>query len=530
MEQFKKIINYLKSKKPVIRINSTQILINGKLATCIILSIVSAFIDIVFFSGLSRSDYPFFNIAIPASIVLSIMSIGFSSGKFFVAMQINALKELQSRLYAAGYNFAKNFNKPKLKWNIIHKFLISISIITSMSLSVITIGNGVRNIEQNITNMSEDANTLIELQKSLKNTNADRRNAAKGNIVSSQVAKDTAKQEVETYWGYVTNYRDERDKVENDNTLSVEEKSSKINQLRKSAINRVPKLGNNIDYISKTEFENIMQSLSKSNEVDEDAMKIYDESAAYDTEEVKNQILAIADKEYKTPDGNSISFIENGNPINLSMAISRLQRGIMLWQSDTGDAGPSSKMFSLLAIYLKADSTAGGLGISEILMMSLIFIFGIVQEFLIAILTPKGVINRKTVSQFSEYIDWKEFDVNKFLLKTYKDQRDMGILSSEAFEAKAKKCVNLMQEGVDQIIDKYSKKPTAKKALVKKPVVDEKKVEKILEKINIEPKKEKITTNVKKIEPKLEPKKEEPNNKLIVKSAEKELTEMINGS
>lgn len=517
MELLKKIFNKEKT------IDSTKILINGKLATCIILSIVSAFIDVVFFSGLSRSDYPFFNLAIPASILLSVMSIGFSAGKFFVAMQINILKELQSRLFAAGYNFAKNFNKPKLKWNIIHKFLISISIITSMSLSVNTIGNGVRNIEQNIRSMGEDANILIDLQKSLKETNTDKRTAAKDNIKSSQAAKDTAKQEVETYWDYVLNYRAERDNLEKDKTLTTEEKNSRIAQLRKNAINRVPKLGNNIDYISKSEFEAIMQNISKSNEVDEDAMKIYEESAAYDTEEVRNQILAIADKEYKNPDGTNIEFLVNGEPINLSMAISRLQRGIMLWQSDTGDAGPSSKMFSLLAIYLKADTTAGGLGISEIMMMSLIFVFGVVQEFLIAILTPKGVLNRKTISQFSEYIDWKEFDVNRFLLKTYKDQRDIGIISSETFEAKAKKCVNLLQENVDDIIEKYSKKPAIKKTTVKKPVIDEKKIEKILEE---KPKEEEIKAKID--SPKVEIKKEAPNNKLIVKSAEKELTEMIN--
>lgn len=514
-----KLKNVIKPKE-LPQINSTQILINGKLATCILLSIVSAFIDIVFFSGLSRSDYPFFNLAIPASIILSIMSIGFSAGKFFVAMQINALKELQSRLYAAGYNFAKNFNKPKIKWNIIHKFLISISIITSMSLSVITIGNGVRNIEQNITNMSEDANTLIELQRSLKTTNADKRNAAKDNIKSSQVAKDTAKQEVETYWNYVLNYREQRDSIENNSELTTEEKNSQINSIRTTAVNRVPILtSRNIDYISKTEFESKLQELSKNNEVDEDAMKAYEESAAYDTEEVRNQILAIADKEYKTPDGNNIEFLNNGEPINLSMAISRLQRGIMLWQSDTGDAGPSSKMFSLLAIYLKADTTAGGLGVSEIIMMSLIFIFGVVQEFLIAILTPKGVINRKTISQFSEYIDWKEFNVNKFLLKTYKDQRDIGVLSSKSFEAKAKKCVDLLSEDIDQIIEKYSKKPAAKKNVEKIAAVIKKEMKKI------EPKKEEI--KVEKKEPNLDLKKEEPNNKLIVKSAEKELSEMI---
>lgn len=41
------------------KIDSTDVLIKGKLLTCIILSVISAFIDIVFFSGLSKSGYPF---------------------------------------------------------------------------------------------------------------------------------------------------------------------------------------------------------------------------------------------------------------------------------------------------------------------------------------------------------------------------------------------------------------------------------------------------------------------------------------
>ena len=60
------------------KIDSTDVLIKGKLLTCIILSVISAFIDIVFFSGLSKSGYPFFGKDIPAAIILSSMSIGFS--------------------------------------------------------------------------------------------------------------------------------------------------------------------------------------------------------------------------------------------------------------------------------------------------------------------------------------------------------------------------------------------------------------------------------------------------------------------
>ena len=84
------------------------------------------------------------------------------------------------------------------------------------------------------------------------------------------------------------------------------------------------------------------------------------------------------------------------------------------------------------------------------MMMILIMVFGIVQEFLIALFTPKATINRKMISQFSEYLE--NVDINKFMLETYKNYLDRGILSSEAFEAKAKKAVGLMENSVEDII------------------------------------------------------------------------------
>lgn len=447
------------------QISSTDVLIKGKLITCIILSIVSAFIDIVFFSGLSRSDYPFFSFNVPAAIILSIMSIGFSCGKFFVAMQINALKELQSRLYAAGYGFAKSFNWPKLKWNIIHKFLISISIVTSLSLSVITIGNGVRNIEQNITNMGQDADDLLQLQKSISQASKDRSATAKSNITGRQNALQTSKDEVDRWYDRLVKYQSQYQEIADSNELSDEEKSKQQSDIINKIVAEIPGTSRrNALYFTKADLQKSIQSTAQSLEVDTEGLSAYEESIAYDTEEVRNKILAIADKEYKNPDGTSLSFLnEDKTPINISMAIGRLQSSIMKWQSDTGDAGPSSKMFSLLAIYLHADTTAGGLGVSEIIMMSLIFLFGVVQEFLIAILTPKGTIDRKTISQFSECIDWSKFDVNRFLLKTYKDQHDIGMLSTKEFEAKARKCVALMDDDVDKLIERYGKKPAKTK-------------------------------------------------------------------
>lgn len=460
LPKFKFKWNFLKNEKNFQKptITTTSVLINGKLATCLILSLVSAFIDIVFFSGLSISGYPFFKWVMPAAVLLSIMSVGFSCGKFFVAMQLAAMKEIKTRLREMGYKVTKGFKFAEVKWQVVHKFLITISIITSISLSVITIGNGVRRMEQNIKNMSSDATYLIELNNSLKEGTTDKRNAAKGNIQGVQQAQETARAEVDRYFSILEKYQAEY------LALNDEDKEGEKGQkIIAKIVKEIPgTTKNNAIYFNRADLQKSIQKTASSNETI-NSVEIYQEAIAYDEKEIENFIISLQDKNYRMPNGEAIIFIEDGKAINRQSAISRLQNGIMEWQCDTGDAGVSSKVFTIVATYLKADESAGGLGASEIMMMILIMVFGIVQEFLIALFTPKATINRKMISQFSEYLEG--VDINMFMLKTYKSYLDRGILSSESFEAKAKKAVNLMENSMDDIIAKYSKKNKPKKVV-----------------------------------------------------------------
>lgn len=435
-------------------INTTEVLINGKLVTSLILSLVSAFIDIVFFSGLSKSGYPFFGWYVPAAIILSIMSIGFSSGKFFVAMQLAAIKEIQSRMLTLGYEVHKRFRWLKIKWHSIHKFLIAISVITSISLSVITIGNGVRNMEQNIKSQTADAQYLIDLKSSINEGNTDKRSATKSNISGTITAQETAKAEVERYFNRLVQYQEQYFKIQ-DSDLSDEEKKTQGDAIIQKIVKEIPgATARNAIYFSKADLQKSIQKTATSNETI-DTSSLYDEQIAYDEASLNEFILALKDKEYRTPDGTLLQFVnEDGTPVNREVAISRLQHSIMEWQSDTGDAGASSKVFTLIATYLNADETAGGLGVSEVIMMILIMIFGIVQEFLIAAFTPRATVNRKMLSQFNEYL--YGVDVNRFMLETYKDYYNWGLLTTEAFEAKCEKAVHLMGNSVEDIIKKYS--------------------------------------------------------------------------
>jgi hypothetical protein len=443
--------------KPVI--NTTTVSNTGILFTCILLSIASGFIDLTFFSGLSKSLFHVSTISVPAALLYTVISLGLISGKFWCAMRIGAIKELQTRLKNDGYKWWRNINKVKIRWHAAHKFLIGISIITALSLSVNSIGSGVRTIEQTIKNMTDDANELIELKQSVKEGEIDRRDARTEGISNKQISKETAKAEADTYWGYVEDYRSKRNKIEDDENLTQEEKKSQIATLRSIAVNRVPKLtSKNIEYISKSEFEALMKEITSSNE-ELDTAAVYEESIAYDKQQIEDKIKSLKFKDYRDPDGTPLQFLdENGEPYDIQVVISILQGSINKWQApDAGDVGESSKIFTLIATYIKADTKAGGMGVSEWMLLILIAIVGIVQEFLIALFTPKSTIDRKLLYNYDAYFG-EDFNIDLFLLKTYKDYLKKGVINQKEYEAKAQKCVELMEDTIEDDIARYSKK------------------------------------------------------------------------
>ena len=449
------------------RLNSSVILIKGSLITCIILSIASGFIDIAFFSGLSKSLLHIGTIPMFAAVLYTVISIGFISAKFWCAMKIGMIKELKSRLEARAFNWSNRLSKALIPWHIAHKFLIVISIITALSLSVNSIGAGIRTMQQNIEYMSNDVVQLIELNKSVNSGVKDKRTAAKSNITGVISARNDAKEEVERYYSLLVKYQTEY------LNLSDEDKDGEIGQkIIQRIVKEIPgATARNAIYFNKADLQKSIQKTATSNEVDNSA-DIYQEAVDYDKAQIEDTIRAIADKDYKTPDGKVINFLtESGDIINVQLAISRLQNGIAQWQNDTGDVGESSKIFTLLATYLRADTSAGGIGIAEWMLMIFIAIAGIVQEFLIAIFTPKAAIDRKLLSQVSQYLLWKnKEEKERFLISVYTDYVGDGIINQEEFEAKCKKCVSLMEETEDDIVYKYSSK---KKKIVTEKTVKE---------------------------------------------------------
>ena len=442
----------LKNAKKRNRISNTKILTTGFAITCVILSCSSGIVDIACGSGLSKSTFHLGTLEVKAAILYTAILIGLVFLKFFCAMYIGMLEELKAKLIAYKKTWAKNINKPLLKWKIVHKSLIVLSLITGFNMSVNSIGSGIRAMQQNIDNMTRDAETLIELNKSVNSGEKEKREAAKDNITGAINAKDDARKEVDRYYSRLVQYQEEYFAIPEDDTDARQVVINKI-------VREIPgATAKNAIYFTKADLQRSIQKTASANETVNDT-SLYEEAVSYDKNQIEEILIAISDKEYKMPDGTPIKFIDNGKPINVQLAISRLQNGISMWQADTGDVGESSKVFTLLAMYIKADETAGGIGAAEWMIMLFIFFTGIIQECMIALCTPSATIDRKTLSSVSRHCEWKdEEEKERFLLKVYKSYVGDGVFSQEDYEEKCRKCVELMEETEDDIIAKYSKK------------------------------------------------------------------------
>lgn len=505
------------SRKPTVQ--TSTVLITGILITCLTLSVVSGFIDLVFFSNLSKSLYEMFGwIAIPAGALMSLMSVGFTLGKFFCGMQLGAINELQTRLRGAGYVWAKNLDKLKLRWNIIHKFLIGVSIITSISLSVVSIGSGITrnaNTLKQIDSFIEQGTRYSELVNTANNTQLTTI-VKKASDTSEEDSIKYAESETLKVWPLIESYQEERSSFVNNGyeVGGIEEIEWKGNRIipsdywddKNTKLNAsISKYGLKAGSAAMKYNEQSVMATIKQNYLSNHTVK--------STDEVNKQMGELKDSTLEEASAwittlNSIGFTKNirlkyvdekgkekykwetvpvvfdtdpnkSTKVLVDTALTQLKAFRVDVENDSGDIGSSSKIFMLIGSWFdnaKAKQTSNveealtlkvstGMGSTEIMMMILIMIFGIVQEFLIALFTPKSLIDRKMLSRFNAYFDMQEFksyELNKFMLTTYKDYLDLGIINQKDFEEKAKKCVSLMEESVDDIIKKYSKKGVEK--------------------------------------------------------------------
>ena len=456
------------------RLSSSAILVRGSLLTCIILSFASGIIDIAFFSGLSKSLLHIGTVPMHAAILYTIISAGFISAKFWLAMKLGMLKELQARLTAKQFTWAKNLNKPITRTNFWHKFMIAISIMTALSLSVNSIGSALKDAERNSTNITISIDELKALKDQKKADSNDRRSLTRENLEGTANSKQTAEKEADRYWTNIENWQAKLAQIySSEDYLALEtdkEKATYIAKQREPYKKMAPTfVGNNIDYISRSELVTKFQQEAKKTEVDKDSIAAYDALATENNEEIRNTILALENL-YKHPnsyenglivEGKPVSFLdENGEPIDVTQVIGILQGLREEWKNNT-DIGESSQIFMLVSEIVTSklgEDKSSSSGIAEILMILVIAIIGIGQEFLIAHFTPKATVDRSLLRQVSEYLLWENKDQKeRFLLEVYDDYYGDGVFNQDAFEHKCKKAVDHLERNIDDTIAKYSK-------------------------------------------------------------------------
>lgn len=459
-------------EKPTV--DSTEVLISGKIVTLLILSFVSGIIDLVFFSELSKSVFKIATVSVAAGIVYTLMSIGFTSAKFWCATQLSVIKELQARLKENGLPF-KALNKPKLRWNVIHKFLIGVSLITAISLSVVSIGDAVRKNQNEILKAKQAYEKIAKYSSTADVSDEEQFKAlVKGTNASSNAA-DTAATQAAKIWPIIEDYRSERAEFEAEfgNNFSSKEEIvfkgqtivpdtywDKQNSLVQSKIKAV---GRNlsINQIRNITSEAILAKQIK-NEIEASVANTSLDSLTELADKTNNkakQEIENLEGRFNWPDGSPVVF----DPDNISKSLQTLGDIQSAYENDSGDVGQSAKMFMIIGPALEnkfankatleniteQKMSTNSFGTTEVMMMILIMIFGIVQEFIIALYTPKSTIDRKTLSQFSEYLDLKEMennglDINHFLIKIYNNYLDDGSYSQAKYEFKMDKVIEVI--------------------------------------------------------------------------------------
>lgn len=471
-------------------ISSAQVLINGKLVVFVFCSLVSAFINLVFISNLTKSGYSVGTLfTLPAAVLLGSLSIGLDIAKFLLAIQVNTLGELIRKL--SKFSWVKNVKRASIWWRTVYVTFILLSVITSVSLSSISIGAGITRNANLISQIDE----YIVQGEGYTNINAGADAVTRQNLISK--ATDTSERDARDYAenavaeieafiaevGPIVNaeYQDIEDgltaKQQKENALKpYEAKRTKINNILRGAGYRARTFDELIAFNTLTLAKDIKQKRleylqSNSNDI---AVEKLGELKDNTNAEIYSWLETLNALSLVNPKTNEIIVFDTSKekPANvLAKSATQLLKALRVdVENDSGDIGSSSKIFMQVgslfaskdvgdkdlqaALNVKAE---GSFGATEVMMMGMLLFLSLLCELAINLFSPKTNISRKMLSQFSEYFD-TNFDVNDFMLEIYIDQLNFGILDRDAFDRKAKKAVELTEITKDSLYEKYRKK------------------------------------------------------------------------
>lgn len=493
--QFKFFWNRTKKEKFLQRpISSAQVLINGKLVVFIFCSLVSAFINLVFISNLTKSDYNIGTlIAVPAAVLLGLLSVGLDIGKFLLAIQVNTLGELIRKM--SKFSWVKRVRRAAVWWRTVYITFIMLSVITSVSLSTISIGAG---ISRN-ANMIKQIDEYVKQGEQYTNINAAAGDVTRQNLInkatdtSEKEARDYAKNEVDL----VRKFQDKITLILNDDSLDEDAKKaklavyeserSKINNILKDAGYRARSFKELSEFNTlalskdiKQKYLEYLQSNSNSNDIAVEKLSELTDNTNQEIVAWLETLNALNLVNPKTGEILEFSTDENKAATVLAKSALTLLKALRVdVENDSGDIGSSSKLFMQLggawdarhigdkdlqaALNVK---TEGSFGSTEVMMMGMLLFLSLLCELLINLFSPKTNISRKMLSQFSEYFD-SDFDVNDFMLGVYLDQLNFGVLDKDSFDRKTKKAVELTEITKESLYDKYRKNSKTKLEVAK---------------------------------------------------------------
>ena len=495
LPKFKWFWKYNEKDKALSRpVTSAQVLINGKLIVFIFCSLVSAFINLVFISNLSKSNYDIGTlISVPAAVLLGSLSIGLDIAKFLLAIQVNTLNELIRKL--SKFTWVKNVKRAAIWWKSVYITFIILSVITSMSLSSISIGAGItRN-----ANLINQIDEYIIQGEQYTNINAGADAVTRENLISKATdtsekdARDYAENavsEIEDFIAVVgpivsAEYVDDENLEDGGKTATqkknealkpYEARRTKINNILKGAGYRARSFDELVAFNTMTLAADIKQKRleylqSSSNDI---AVEKLGELKENTNVEIYSWLETLNALSLINPKTNEPMVFDTSTdkPANvLAKSATQMLKALRVdVENDSGDIGSSSKIFmqfgSIFASKKLGDKdlqaalnvkAQGSFGATEIMMMGMLLFLSLLCELAINLFSPKTNISRKMLSQFSEYFD-PDFDVDDFMMDVYIDQLKFGVLDRDAFDRKSKKAVELTEITKASLYEKYSKK------------------------------------------------------------------------
>ena len=490
-----------KSERPS---NSAAFLINGKTVVFIACSIISAFINLVFITNLTKSAYTIGTLlSVPAAILLGLMSIGLDLSKCLHSIQVNTLNELYRKL--SNRPWASKIKSVSRKWFTVYMLYVILSIITSMSLSTISIGAGItrnantlKQIDSYITQgeqytginkASQNTQTQNLISQATDNTENDAIIATRNAI--NELWPDVQEWQEEYFefteiLGLDPNNRDtleepyngsksyydywvKRDKMIRNKLAAAgyqgDTRESTIARLQKSSLEKNIKE----NYLANYKQTANNAASEKLGELSDNIM-----AEAMGWLEVLNSVQLVNPKT-----GEAVVFDTNKTApdklpnVLVTTALEKLKALRVDIENDSGDIGSSSKIFMQIGSLFN-DSTgntntdlnealntksSGSFGSTEIMMMAMLLFLSLLCELAINQFSPKTNISRKMLDQFSQYFD-PAFDVNDFMLDVYVEQFNYGSMTKDQFDKAVKETLEMMKvtkkgllEALDDIAD-----------------------------------------------------------------------------